>query len=88
MQNMTDRKGFLAGAASAVGATGIIASQKPANALPATGRIQIVLITDEATSRQDFIQDLEWHLGPGGFSLMGFSVNTNGEFALLGRPVP
>jgi len=71
MQEMTDRKGFLAAAATAAGATGVIASQGPANASP-TRRNTIVFL--RAVVPDEFA-DIEWHLN-NGFSLQGFTLDT------------
>lgn len=68
MQNMTDRKGFLA-AATAAGATGVIASQRPAEAL-SNARYKVVVLTDRDPR---FIEELEWHLGPGGYLIQGYT---------------
>ena len=69
MKKVTDRKGFLAAAASAAGATGIIASRRPAEAL-STARFKVVVLTD---NDPNFIAELEWHIGPGGFLIQGYT---------------
>lgn len=75
---MTDRKGFLA-AATAATATGVIASQRPAEAL-SNARYKVVVLND---NDPNFIAELEWHIGPGGFLIQGYSVYSFTQFVLL-----
>lgn len=79
---MTDRKGFLAAAAVAAGATGIIASQRPAEA---TFHGKVVILP---ASTPDEIADVEWHINHGGFYIQGFSIAYAGNtpYVLLIHP--
>jgi hypothetical protein len=89
--NVTDRKGFIAAAAAAVGATGVVATPRPAEASsthgvpPPAGGFETVTLTDQDP---DFNGRLAWHLGPGGYTLLGYSVYYWTQFALLGKRVP
>lgn len=84
MKRMTDRKAFLTAAATAAGAAGIVATQRPAEAV-SNARYKVVVITDN--SNPDFIQELEWHLGPGGYLIQGYTIAsaTNTQYVLLSK---
>lgn len=70
MEKMTDRKAFLAAAATAAGATGVIASQRPANALGGNTKFAILRAVT-----QDELHAIEWHLNHG-FSVEGFAFDS------------
>lgn len=73
MQNMTDRKGFLAAAATAAGATGVIAGQQPAIASPSFSRVKFVILR---AGTPDEVQDIEWHINHN-FSIVGFAMDSS-----------
>ena len=83
MENVTDRRGFLAAAATAAGATGIIATPRPAKAQLSAIQFQVVTLTDR---EPDFVQDLEGHLANGWASL-GYSVDQGHQYVLLVKQI-
>ena len=66
----TNRKAFLAAAATAAGATGVIASQRAANAFGSGTKFAILRAVT-----QDELQDIEWHLNHG-FGVEGFAFDS------------
>ncbi len=83
MNPMTSRTSFLAAAGAAVLPTGVMTGGPSIQ--PPRGDVKILILP--ANSIQQ-IEVIEWHLGPGGFMLTGFSVAADGPWVMLVKLLP
>ena len=83
MNPVTSRTGFLAAAGAAVLPTGLTPGGQTIQ--PPRGDVKALILPANGVQE---VEVIEWHLGPGGFMLVGFSVAADGPWVMLLKYLP